>query len=136
MGAPGTLRSGRLGRLRGFLTSCYCLPASKQEIGLGHTARREPPAMTLFYLACLLAVLPGASARSQPTPCRIQSPGDTEIWPIPRNALLKRCTPSRRNHTDDSERSCLKMDWGSETRMAVSHFKARVWSSLGIIKRP
>lgn len=52
--------------------SCYyCLSASKQEIGFGHVARRKPPTMMLVFLACLLAVLPGLSAQSQPTPCRI-----------------------------------------------------------------
>lgn len=86
---------------------CYCLSASKQEIGVGGTAPREPPAMMLLFLTCLLAVFPGVSAKSLSTLCRIQFPGVTEIRPIPKNAPFKRCTSSR-HHTAYEKGHVLK----------------------------
>lgn len=73
-----------------------------------------------FFLACLLAVLPGASARSRPTPCRIQFPGDAGIRPTLGMPLSKSIFPQ-----EGITQVMGKIDCGSGTEMEVSHFKAR-----------
>lgn len=121
-GVTGTLRSTSLGRHRSFIPVIVFQHPS-QGVGLGGRAPREPPAMTLFFLTCLLAVFPGISAGSQPTPLQ-----DSVPWGCWNLAHAQGC-PSQYLYSlkQESHRWCRKdrhgnglvsKRWGSGTGMA------------------